>query len=97
MASLHKELAIKAFDIVLLKTGWITDQYLSQFQVVIFLNTTGNIFDTTQQKVMSDLLNQEKVVGIRSASDTEYDWEWYTNVEGCFHTSGNANRKAEYC
>ena len=49
-----KDMAIKNFfDVVLLENpNGITDDYLKQFQVVIFLNTTGDIFDSTQQKVM---------------------------------------------
>src|SRR5450432_1936798 len=64
-----------------------TDQYLAQFQVVLFLNTTGDIFDSAQQKVMERFIQSGKgFVGIHSASDTEYDWEWYTKLVGrMFH------------
>src|SRR4029078_527768 len=41
------------FDVVLFENpGGFTDKYLEQFKLVIFLNTTGDIFDTAQQKVM---------------------------------------------
>ena len=72
------------FDVVLWENpGGFTDQYLSQFQVVIFLHTTGNIFDSAQQKVMERFIQSGKgYVGIHSASDTEYDWEWYTKLVG---------------
>jgi type 1 glutamine amidotransferase len=60
-----------------------TDKNLEQFQVVIFLNTTGDIFDTAQQKVMERFIHAGKgFVGIHSASDTEYDWDWYTKLVG---------------
>jgi uncharacterized protein len=60
-----------------------TDAYLEQFKVIIFLNTTGDIFDSTQQKVMERFIKGGKgFVGIHSASDTEYDWEWYTKLVG---------------
>jgi uncharacterized protein len=64
-----------------------TDDYLKQFQVVIFLNTTGDIFKPEQQKVMERFIQSGKgFVGIHSASDTEYDWEWYTKLVGrMFH------------
>jgi uncharacterized protein len=64
-----------------------TDDYLKQFQVIIFLNTTGDIFDSTQQKVMERFIESGKgFVGIHSASDTEYDWDWYTKLVGrMFH------------
>src|SRR3954469_23667636 len=49
-----QQLGVKnAFDVVLMEDpGSITDKNLEQFKVIIFLNTTGNIFDSTQQKVM---------------------------------------------
>lgn len=84
-----KELATKNyFDITLFENpNGFTDQYLAQFQVVIFLNTTGNIFDSAQQKTMERFIQSGKgFVGIHSASDTEYDWEWYTKLVGrMFH------------
>lgn len=63
--------------------GSFTDKKLEQYQVVIFLHTTGNIFDSAQQKVMERFIQSGKgYVGIHSASDTEYDWEWYTRLVG---------------
>jgi type 1 glutamine amidotransferase len=60
-----------------------TDKILRQYQVVIFLHTTGDIFDSTQQKVMERFIQSGKgFVGIHSASDTEYGWEWYTRLVG---------------
>jgi uncharacterized protein len=84
-----KELGIRNFfDVVLFENpNGFTDKYLEQFQVVIFLNTTGNIFDSVEQKVMERFIQGGKgFVGIHSASDTEYDWEWYTKLVGrMFH------------
>ena len=76
------------FDAVLYEDPHgFTDKFLEQFQVVIFLNTTGDIFDSAQQKVMERFIESGKgFVGIHSASDTEYDWEWYTKLVGrMFH------------
>src|SRR6187402_3824825 len=80
-----KEMGIKNFFEVVLweDPKGFTDKYLEQFQAVIFLNTTGDIFDTAQQKVMERFIKSGKgFVGIHSASDTEYDWEWYTKLVG---------------
>jgi uncharacterized protein len=80
-----KEMGVKNyFDVVLLEDpNGFTDKYLEQFQVVIFLNTTGNIFDSAQQKVMERFIQSGRgFVGIHSASDTEYDWDWYTKLVG---------------
>ena len=76
------------FDAVLLEDpNGINDKNLAQYQVIIFLNTTGDIFDSAQQKVMERFIESGKgYVGIHSASDTEYDWEWYTKLVGrMFH------------
>ena len=76
------------FDVELFENpNGFTDKYLEQFKVVIFLNTTGDIFDTAQQKVMERFIQSGKgFVGIHSATDTEYDWEWYTKLVGrMFH------------
>jgi len=72
------------FDVVLFENpNGFTDKYLEQFQVIIFLNTTGDIFDTAQQKVMERFIQSGKgFVGIHSASDTEYDWDWYNKLVG---------------
>ena len=72
------------FDAVLYEDPkGFTDDYVKQFQVIIFLNTTGDIFDSAQQKVMERFIQSGKgYVGIHSASDTEYDWEWYTKLVG---------------
>jgi len=80
-----QQLGVKNFfDVVLFENpDGFTDKYLEQFKVVIFLNTTGNILDSAQQKVMERFIKSGKgFVGIHSASDTEYDWDWYTKLVG---------------
>jgi uncharacterized protein len=72
------------FDIELLQDpNSFNDSFLKQFQVIIFLNTTGDILNASQQKVMERFIQSGKgFVGIHSASDTEYDWDWYTKLVG---------------
>ncbi len=72
------------FDVVLLENpNGFTDKFLEQFKVIIFLNTTGDIFDSTEQKVMERFIQSGKgYVGIHSASDTEYEWDWYNRLVG---------------
>ncbi|MDQ3551064.1 MAG: ThuA domain-containing protein [Bacteroidota bacterium] len=72
------------FDVVIFEDpAGFTDRYVQQFAVIIFLHTTGDIFDTAQQKVMERYIQSGKgYAGIHSASDTEYDWEWYTKLVG---------------
>ena len=76
------------FDVVLYEDPHgLTDKFAEQFQVIIFLCTTGDIFDSAQQKVMERFIESGKgYVGIHSATDTEYDWDWYTKLVGrMFH------------
>jgi type 1 glutamine amidotransferase len=84
-----KELATRNFfDAVLFEDpSSFNDKFLEQFQVVIFLNTTGDIFNAAQQKTLEKFIQSGKgFVGIHSASDTEYEWEWYTKLVGrMFH------------
>jgi type 1 glutamine amidotransferase len=63
------------------------DQRLAQYQAIIFLCTTGDILNDEQQAAMERFIRSGKgFVGIHSASDTEYDWEWYTKMVGrTFH------------
>ena len=80
-----QQLGVKNFfDVSLFENpNGFTDKYLEQFHVVIFLNTTGDILDSAAQKVMERFIQKGKgFVGIHSASDTEYDWEWYTKLVG---------------
>lgn len=60
-----------------------TDDNLKQYNVVIFLNTTGDVLNDEQQAAMERFIRSGKgYVGIHSASDTEYDWAWYTQLVG---------------
>ncbi len=80
-----RQLAVKhSFDLILFEDpNSFNDKFLETFQVVLFLNTTGDVLDPAQQKVMERFIRSGKgFVGIHSASDTEYDWEWYTKLVG---------------
>jgi uncharacterized protein len=63
------------------------DENLKKYQAVIFLLTTGDILNDEQQGAMERFIQSGKgFVGIHSASDTEYDWDWYTKMVGrTFH------------
>lgn len=63
------------------------DERLKQYQAVIFLLTSGDILNEAQQGALERFIRSGKgYVGIHSASDTEYDWDWYTKMVGrTFH------------
>jgi cytochrome c len=62
-----------------------TDADLSQFNAIVFLNTTANILDENQELAMERYIQAGGgFVGIHSATDTEWegDWFWYRNLVG---------------
>lgn len=65
----------------------INEQNLEQYDAVVFLLTTGNILNDEQQQALEKFIQSGKgFVGIHSASDTEYEWDWYTKMVGrSFH------------
>lgn len=60
---------------------------LEKYEVVVFLNTVGDVLNDEQQAVFESFIkNGGGFVGVHSASDTEYGWEWYTKMVGrMFH------------
>lgn len=65
----------------------ITSAYLQKFQALVFLNTTGDIFNANEQTAIEQFIKAGNgFVGIHSAADTEYEWPWYTQMVGrMFH------------
>jgi hypothetical protein len=63
------------------------DKELAKYKVVIFLCTTGDVLNPEQQAAFERFIKAGGgFVGIHSASDTEYDWPWYTKMVGrMFH------------
>jgi uncharacterized protein len=60
-----------------------TEDGLKKYDAVIFLNTTGDVLNDAQQAAFEKFIKSGKgYVGIHSASDTEYEWAWYTKMVG---------------
>jgi type 1 glutamine amidotransferase len=58
---------------------------LARFRVVVFLNTTGTIFSQEQRQAFEEFIRAgDGFVGIHSAADTEYEWEWYGRLVGAY-------------
>tara|TARA_Y100001960_G_C14777031_1_gene883942 strand:- start:1227 stop:2006 length:780 start_codon:yes stop_codon:yes gene_type:complete len=58
------------------------------FDAIVFLCTTLNIFNENQQEIFKSFIQSGKgFVGIHSAADTEYDWSWYGNLVGAYFVS----------
>ncbi|WP_143959701.1 ThuA domain-containing protein [Litoribacter populi] len=56
---------------------------IHEYDVVILLNTTGEIFRENHQEGFKKFVRDGKgVVGIHSATDTSYEWDWYNKLIG---------------
>lgn len=56
---------------------------LKQYAAIIFLNTTGDVLGSAQEKALQQYIQHGGgFVGIHAASDCEYGWPWYVNLIG---------------
>ena len=61
------------------------DAGLARYRTVVFLNTTGDVLDSSQQAAFERFIRRGGgFVGIHSATDTEYDWPWYRGLVGTY-------------
>jgi len=61
------------------------DANLAKYDTVIFLCTTGDVLNDTQQGAFERYIRAGGgYTGIHSASDTEYDWAWYGGLVGAY-------------
>jgi type 1 glutamine amidotransferase len=69
---------------------------LKQYDAVIFLSTTGDIFNNEQQTAFENFIRSGKgFVGIHAAADTEYEWPWYNRLVGAYFVSHPKQQKAK--
>ncbi len=65
-----------------------TTSSLAAYKAVVFLSTTGDILNNTQQAAFESYVNGGGgYVGVHAAADTEYDWPYYGQLCGAwFHS-----------
>jgi type 1 glutamine amidotransferase len=93
----HKSIpaGLKAITTLAQERGWVvtstedeslfTDDFLSRFDVCVFLNPTGDVLNEDQQKAFENFMKKGKgFVGIHASADCEYDWKWYGELNGAF-------------
>lgn len=72
-----------------------TPKNLKKYAAVIFLSTTGDVFNETQQAAFEQYIKKGGgYAGIHAASDTEYDWPWYGQLAGAWFISHPAQQMA---
>ncbi len=68
---------------------------LAQYEAVVFLNTTGDVLNATQQGAFESYIRGGGgYVGIHSAADTEHDWPFYGELVGAQFASHPAIQQA---
>ncbi len=61
------------------------DASLSQYDAVVFLMTTGDVLNDSQQAAFERYIQGGGgYAGVHSASDTEYNWAWYGGLVGAY-------------
>ncbi|HEY0867702.1 MAG TPA: ThuA domain-containing protein, partial [Fimbriimonas sp.] len=88
-------IAVQALRDVAEERGWqieatedataFTAENLKRFQSVVFMCTTGDVLDPDQEKAFQAYVeNGGGYVGVHSATDTEYGWDWYGRLVGTY-------------
>ncbi|GAB3829620.1 ThuA domain-containing protein [Pontibacter rugosus] len=76
-------------------TLFVTDS-LQQYDAVVFLSTTMDVLDATQQLAFEEYIRGGGgYVGVHAAADTEYDWPWYNKLVGAYFSSHPQVQKAQ--
>ncbi len=72
-----------------------TDENLAQYEVVVWLSTTGDVLDTDQQAAFERYIRAGGgFAGVHAASDTEYEWPWYGELVGSYFNSHPEQQQA---
>jgi type 1 glutamine amidotransferase len=75
--------------------GQFTTTNLAQYQAVVWLSTTGDVLNDTQQTAFQSYIAAGGgYVGVHAAADTEYDWPWYGGLVGAYFQSHPAIQQA---
>lgn len=66
----------------------ITKEGLAPFDMIFFMNPTGDIFTAAEKQVFIDFLHEKKAfAGVHSTTDTEHSWTWYEELVGEIYAS----------
>jgi len=77
--------------------SFFNEEDLSSFSAVLFFNTTGDVLDSDQEKSFERFIQSGGgYIGVHSASDTEYEWNWYGKLAGAYFTSHPAIQEAKF-
>ncbi|ADD41499.1 ThuA domain-containing protein [Stackebrandtia nassauensis] len=70
---------------------------LADYDVVMFLNTYGDVLDDGQQKAFQTWMSDGGgFVGVHGAARTEPDWDYYHDLVGAYESEGEGGPLAEH-
>lgn len=93
LEELGKENGFKVTDAA--NPSHFKEDQLSAYDLIIFLNTTGDVLNEEQQKVFKSYIESGgNFFGIHSATDTEYEWPWYGKLVGAYFSGHPAVQEA---
>jgi type 1 glutamine amidotransferase len=97
IAAIQKLGAENHFDVdSTINADKFTDANLKQYQAVVFLSTTGDVLNETQQKAFENYIKKGgNFVGVHAATDCEYDWAWYGNLVGAYFAAHPSQQMAK--
>jgi uncharacterized protein len=73
----------------------ISESYLANFAVVVFLHTSGNILGADQKNALENFVTGGGgLVTIHSGTDTEKEWPWYVQSVGAIFTGHPPTQEA---
>ncbi|WP_346236102.1 ThuA domain-containing protein [Niabella insulamsoli] len=89
--------AENGFEVVATKDSALFNaSNLKQYAAIIFLNTTGTLFNEDQKAAIQQYIhNGGGFVGIHAATDTEYGWPWYNKMIGAWFDSHPKQQEAK--
>lgn len=84
VAALEDVVARRGWGIYVTENGAVFDSTrLSAFDVVVWLNTTGDVLSATQEAAFQAFVEAGGgYVGVHAAADTEHEWGWYGELLG---------------
>jgi hypothetical protein len=76
-------------------SGLLRDDFLSKFDVVVFLNPTGDAICADGQAAFEKFMKSGKgFVGIHAAADCEYEWPFYGKLVGGYFKTHPVSQEA---
>lgn len=87
--ALRKEGAARGWRMTVTEdAAWFDAAKLKGFNAVVFLMTTGDVLNDAQESAFKRFVEGGGgFVGIHSAADTEYGWNWYGELVGAYFKS----------